>query len=93
MFPGVFPSFLTPLLTQVFFPMTLTTFLTSFRKGERRKYAGHEVFLNQVSNLQPPGHDDTLTTGGTPKFWNIMRCHKTEKKGLQDRPSPVLSVL
>ena len=45
-----------------FFPMTLTTFLTSFSKGKRRKYAGHEVLLNQVSNLQPPGYDDTLTT-------------------------------
>ena len=42
--------------------MTLTTFLTFFSKSERRKYAGHEVLLNRVSNLQPTGHDDTLTT-------------------------------
>ena len=36
----VFPGFLTPVLTQLFFPKPLTTFLTCFCRGERRKYAG-----------------------------------------------------
>ena len=35
----VFPGFLTPVLTQLFFPKSPTTFLTCFCRGERRKYA------------------------------------------------------
>ena len=58
----VFPGFLTPVLTQLFFPKPPTTFLTCFCRGERPKYAGQKVRLNQGSNLQPPGHEsDTLT--------------------------------
>ena len=34
-----FPGFLTPLLTQIFFPKPPTTFLTCFCKGKRQKYA------------------------------------------------------
>ena len=34
----VFPGFLTPVLTQLFFPKPLTTFLTCFCRGERRKF-------------------------------------------------------
>ena len=46
-----------------FFPRPQTTFLTSFSRGEGRKYAEKEVRLNRVSNSQPPGHEsDTLTT-------------------------------
>ena len=59
----VFPSFLTPVLTQLFFPKPPTTFLTCFCRGERRKYAGKKSRLNRGSNSQPPGHEsDTLTT-------------------------------
>ena len=59
----VFPGFLTPVLTQLFFPKQPTTFLTCFCRGERRKYAGKKSGLNQGSNSQPPGHEsDTLTT-------------------------------
>ena len=59
----VFPGFLTPVLTQLYFPKPPTTFLTCFSRGERRKYAGKKVHLNQGSNSQPPGHEsDTLTT-------------------------------
>ena len=59
----VFPGFLTPLLIQPFFPKPLTTFLTCFCRGERRKYAGKNSRLNWGSNSQPPGHEsDTLTT-------------------------------
>ena len=59
----VFPGFLTPILTQLFFPKPPTTFLTCFCRGERRKYAGKKSRLNRGSNSQPPGHEsDTLTT-------------------------------
>ena len=60
----VFPGFLTPVLTQLFFPKPPTTFLTYFCRGERQKYARKKSRLNQGSNSQPPGHkSDTLTTG------------------------------
>ena len=59
----VFSGFLTPVLTQLFFPKPPTTFLTCFCRGERRKYAGKKSRLNWGSNSQPPGHEsDTLTT-------------------------------
>ena len=59
----VFPGFLTPVLTQLFFPKTPTTFLTCFCRGERRKYARKKVRLNRGLNSQPPGQEsDTLTT-------------------------------
>ena len=59
----VFPGFLTPVLTQLFFPKPPTTFLTCFCRGERRKYAGKKSCLNRASNSQSPGHEsDTLTT-------------------------------
>ena len=57
-----FPGFLTPVLTQLFFPKPPTTFLTCFCRGERQKYAGKKSRLNLGSNSQPPGHEsDTLT--------------------------------
>ena len=59
----VFPGFLTPVLTQLFFSKPPTTFLTCFSRGERRKNAGKKSRLNRGSNSQPPGHEsDTLTT-------------------------------
>ena len=59
----VFLGFLTPVLTQLFFPKPQITFLTCFSRGERRNYAGKNVRLNRVSNSQPPGHEsDTLIT-------------------------------
>ena len=60
---NVFPGFLKPVLTQLFFPKPLTTFLTCFCRVERRKYAGKKVRLNRGSNLYPPGHEsDTFNT-------------------------------
>ena len=57
----VFPGFLTPVLTQLFFPKPPTTFFTCFCRGERQKYAGKKSCLNRVSNSQPPGQEsDTL---------------------------------
>ena len=59
----VFPGFLTPVLTQLFFPKPLPAFLTCFCRGERRKYARKKSPLNRGSNSQPPGHESaTLTT-------------------------------
>ena len=59
----VFSGFLTPVLTQLFFPKQTATFLTCFCRGERQKYTGKKVRLNRGSNSQPPGHEsDTLTT-------------------------------
>ena len=73
----VFPGFLTPVLTQLFFPKPPTTFLICFCRGERRKYAGKKSRLNRVSNSQPPGHKtDTLTLsqagGGVPRIFLIF---------------------
>ena len=53
----VFSGFLTPVLTQLFFPKPPTTFLTRFCRGERRKYAGKKV------RSKLPGHQsETITT-------------------------------
>ena len=77
----VFPGFLKPLLTQLFIPKPPTTFLACFSRGERRKYAGRKVRLDQVSNSQPPGHEsDTLTTEPSGRGTNLK---KGEKKGLK----------
>ena len=53
----MFPGFLTSPLTQLFFPKPLTTFLACFCRGERRKYEGKKVPLNQELNSQSPGHE------------------------------------
>ena len=58
----VFPGFLTPVLTQLFFPKPPTTFLIFFCRGEKRKYAGKKSRLNRGSNSQPGHESDTLTT-------------------------------
>ena len=75
----VFPGFLTPVLTQLFFPKPPTTFLTRFCRGERRKYAREKSCLNLGSNSQPPGHQsDMLTTEPTGrgiKFEDVFLAH------------------
>ena len=88
----VFPGFLTPVLTQLFFPKPPTTFPTCFCRGERRKYAAKKVRLNQGSNSQPPGHEsDALTTEPPGRsiphknsFENIMR--KSRKSTFSSSP-------
>ena len=66
----VFPGFLTPVLTQLFFPKPPTTFLTCFC----RKYAGKKSHLNRGSNTQPQGHEsDTLTTEPSGRgLWRLV---------------------
>ena len=59
----MFPGFVTPVLTQFFFPKPPATFLICFCRGERKKYDEKKVCLNQGSNSQPPFHEsETLTT-------------------------------
>ena len=53
----VFDGFLTPVLSQLFFPKPPTTFLTCFCRGERQIYARKKSRLNRGSNSQPPGHE------------------------------------
>ena len=81
----VFPGFLSPVLTQLFFPKPPTTFLMCFCRGERRKYAGKKSRLNRGSNSQPLGHEsDTLTTEppgrgeGKPVCFSF--CHNVLEK-------------
>ena len=62
----VFPGFLTPVLTQLFFPKPPTSFLTCFYRGERRKYARKKSRLNRGSNSQPPGHESNMLTTKSP---------------------------
>ena len=88
----VFPGFLTPVLTQLFFPKPPTTFLTCYCRGERRKYAGKKSRPNRGSNSQPPGHEsDTLTTkppgaahNETKSQSTINLKHKSRVSNMQD---------
>ena len=74
----VFPGFLTPVLTQLFFPKPPTTFFKCFWRVERRKYAGKKIHFNRGSNSQPAGHEsDTLTT--EPSGRGRKHCEKKEK--------------
>ena len=75
----VFPAFLTPVLTQLFFPKPPTTFLTCFCRGERRKYAGKKSRLIRGSNSQPPGHESDKLTTEPPGICTCMLTY-TEKK-------------
>ena len=73
-----------------YFPKPLTTFLTCFSRGERRKYAGKKFRLNSVSNSQPPGHESDMLTTKPPKrfgwlfpfiyhsYWLPMRATPSE---------------
>ena len=96
MFPGVFPGFLTPLLTQLFFFQRHLLLSSHPSAKVREKYAGHEVLLNRVSNLQPTGHDGTLTTEPLWRDTRILEYNAVSlyrKKNLQDRLPPVLLAL
>ena len=85
----VFPGFLTPVLTQLFFPKPPTTFLTCFCRGERRKYAGKKSRLNRGSNSQPTGHEShTLTT--EPHGWGLILGLTFLNTLLRDGPGLVL---
>ena len=68
--PHVFPGFLTPVLTQLFYPKPPATFLTCFCRGERRKYTGKKSRLNRGSNPQPPGYESNMLTTEPP--WRVL---------------------
>ena len=81
----VFPGFLSPVLTQLFFPKPPTTFPTCFCRGERQKYARKKSRLNQGSNSQPPGHEfDTLNTE-LPRHGAQSRKRHGQGKNLKGR--------
>ena len=89
----VFSCFLTPVLTQLFFPKLPTTFLTCFCRGEKQKYAGKKSRLNQGSNSQPQSHEsDTLTTEppGRGPFEKTSTYLKKIKKKKAFSPFPIL---
>ena len=76
-----FPGFLTPVLTQLFFPKPPTTFPTCFCRGEMRKYAGKKSRLNQGSNSQPTGHEsDTLTSEPPGRGINLKEFERGPPK-------------
>ena len=74
----VFPGFLTPVLTQLFFPKPPATFLTCFCRGERRKYTGKKSRLNHGSNSQPPGHESNTLTTEPPGRGAEMEVRRSE---------------
>ena len=75
----VFPGFLPPVLTQLFFPKPPTTFLTWFCKGERRKYAGKKSHLNRGSNSQPLDQESDMLTTEPPGLTNKARNKETNE--------------
>ena len=78
-----FPGFVTPVLSQLFFPKPWTTFLACFYRGERRKYAAKKSRLNRGSNSQPPGHEsDMLTT--EPPGRGTNKAKDQESQGRTD---------
>ena len=92
----VFPGFLTPVLTQLFFQKPPTTFLTYFCRGERRKYAGKKSRLYRGSNSQPPGHEsDTLTShpGGAKRVKEDQPVYYVQSDFALQSPSTYHSYL
>ena len=95
----VFPGFLTPVLTQLFFPKPPTTFLTCFSRGERRNYAGKKSRLNRGSNSQPPGHEsDTLTIeppawGNFSKSEDVLHCNASRYRQIWKTRLRKLSIM
>ena len=69
----VFPGFLTPVLTQLFFPKPPTTFLTCFCRGERRKICRKE-------KSPQPGIELSTT-----RLWVQHAQHWATRVGLQHR--------
>ena len=59
----VFPGFLTPVLTQLFFPKSLITFLTCFCRGESENTPERKFTSTRDRTQKPPDHEsDMLTT-------------------------------
>ena len=79
----VFSGFLTPVLTQLFFPKPQAIFLICFCRGERRKQAVKKVRLNQGLNSQPSDHEsDMLTTEPPGRDDKVVKTCKCVVKSL-----------
>ena len=98
----MFPGFLTPVLTQLFFPKPPTTFLTCFCRGERRntperKVAStgdrthtHQVISQTRSPLSYPGGVGTLLLFCSWfLFHNIVAKGKTVLGTIKCFPFPI----
>ena len=82
-----FPGFLTPVLTQLFFPKPPITFLTCFCRVARRIYAGKKSRLNRGSNSHHQVTSPTcspMSHPGGAKI-HVYSCGKQCKKRLIDR--------
>ena len=77
----VFPGFLTPVLTELFFPKLPTTFLSCFCRGERQKYTGKKVRLNRESNSQPPCHESGMLITEPPGWGWVIKSPDCLVKG------------
>ena len=68
----VFPGFLTPVLTQLFFPKPPTTFLTCICRGKKRKYAGYALHSPQFYDwcLSVPRLVSVSSTIGVCQFYD-----------------------
>ena len=78
----VFPGFLTPVLTQLFFPKPPTTFLTCFCRGERRRFPRKKSRPNRGSNSQPPSHESNILTTEPSRRVQTHKNHALFGKGL-----------
>ena len=81
-----FPGFLTPVLTQLFFPKPPTTFLTYFCRSDKPKYAGKKVCSDQGSNSQPAGHESHMLTTELPRRGSITNYPPFILNQYQDVP-------
>ena len=67
----VFPGFLIPVLTQIFFPKPPTTFSNASAEVRGEKYARKKSRLNWELNSQPPGHESNRLTTEPPDWKKI----------------------
>ena len=82
----VFPDFLTPVLTELFFPKPLTTFFTCFCRGEKtpeRKFAStgyrthnHQVMSPTRSPLSHPGQTMIAIGGVVERVLSLPKINK-----------------
>ena len=73
----VFPGFLSPVLTQLFFPKPPTTFPTCFGRGERRKQTGKKV---AAPGDRTHNHQVMSPTRSTTEPLSLFACKFTSSK-------------
>ena len=71
----VFPGFLTPVLTKLFFPKPPTTFRTCFCRGERRKYA-----RKKIASTGNRTHNHQVISPTRSSLSHASRAHFCRKK-------------